>query len=68
MSVLSLSPLQVSGRTLSQVALPGDLQQTPGLQFPLDMPCPEASLGICFLLFPLPSPGAGPQCCLLDPP
>lgn len=66
--VLSPSPFQVSGRTQSQVAPLGDLLQTPGLQFPLEMPCPEASLGICFLLFLPLSPGAGPQCYLLDPP
>lgn len=66
--VLSPTPFQVSGRTLSQVAPLGDLLQTPGLQFPLEMLCPEASLGICFLLFLPLSPGAGPQCCLLDPP
>ncbi|GAB1296680.1 Epsin-3 [Apodemus speciosus] len=58
----------VSGRTQSQAAPLGDLPQTRGLQFPLEMPCPEASLGICFLLFLPLSPGAGPQCCLLDPP
>lgn len=66
--VLCLSPFQVSGRTQSQVAPLGDLLQTPGLQFPLEMPCPEASLGIYSLLFLPLSPGAGPQCYLLDPP
>lgn len=67
-NVLSFSPFQVSGRTQSQVAPLGDPLQTPGLQCPLGMPCPEASLGIYFLLFLPLSPGAGPQCCLLDPP
>lgn len=60
-------PLQVSGRAQSPAAPPGDLLQTPGLQSPPEMSCPEASLGTCFPLSPPQSPGAGPQCCLLDP-
>lgn len=63
-----LSPLQVSGRVQSPAAHPGGLLRTPGLLFPLGVPCPEVSLGMYPLLSPLLSPGAGPQHSLLHPP
>lgn len=63
-----LFPFQVSGPTQSPAAPPGGLLQTPGLQSSREASCPEASRGTCPLRSPPLNPGAGPQCCLLEPP
>lgn len=63
-----LFPFQVSGPRQSPVVRPGGLPQTPGLQSPQEASCPKASPGTCPLCSRPLSPGAGPQCCLLDHP